>query len=27
LAIACAMTLHDTLPQIQVAENPFFKWW
>ncbi len=25
LAIACSMTLHDTLPQIQVAENPFFK--
>jgi hypothetical protein len=24
LAIACAMTIHDTLPTVQVAENPFF---
>lgn len=24
LAIACAMTIHDTMPQIQVAESPFF---
>lgn len=24
LAIACSMTIHDTLPTIQVAENPFF---
>jgi hypothetical protein len=24
LAIACAMTMHDTMPQVQVAENPFF---
>lgn len=24
LAIACSMTIHDTLPTIQVSENPFF---
>lgn len=24
LAIACSMTIHDSLPTIQVAENPFF---
>jgi len=24
LALACATTLHDTMPTIQVGENPFF---
>jgi hypothetical protein len=24
LALACAMTVHDTMPTIQVGENPFF---
>jgi hypothetical protein len=25
LAIACFMTIQDTMPQIMVADNPFFR--
>jgi hypothetical protein len=25
LAIACAMTLHDTMPVIQASESPFYR--